>query len=56
MIDHLKSRHSDKTDRDVEFFINLRDNRKTMSSMIRKVDSRNDDGLIASYNISLLIA
>ena len=38
MIDHLKSRHSDKTDRDVEFFINLRDNRKTMGSMMRKVD------------------
>ena len=27
MIDHLKSRHSDK---DVQFFINLRDSRKTM--------------------------
>ena len=56
MIDHLKSRHSDKTDRDVDIFINLRDNRKTMGSMFRKVDTQNDDGLIASYNISLLFA
>ena len=56
MIDHLKSPHSDKTDRDVDFFINLTDNRKTMGSMFRKVDTQNDDGLIASYNISLLIA
>ena len=47
MIDRLKSRHSDKTDRDVDFFINLRDNRKTMGSMFRKVDAQNDDGLIA---------
>ena len=56
MIDHLKSRHSDKADRDVQFFINLRDNRKTMGSMFRKVDKQNFDGLTASYNISLLIA
>ena len=56
MIDHLKSRHSDKADRDVQFFINLRDNRKTMGSMFRKVDKQNFDGLAASYNISLLIA
>ena len=56
MIDHLKSCHSDKKDKDVEFFISLRDNRKTMGNMFRKVDSQNNDGLIASYNISLLIA
>ena len=55
MFDRLKSRHSDKTDKYVEFFINLRDTRRTTGSMIRKVDSQNDDGLIASYNISLLI-
>ena len=40
MIDHLKSRHSDKAGRDVQFFINLRDNRKTMGSMFRKVDKQ----------------
>ena len=56
MIDHLKSRHSDKADRDEQFFINLRDNRKTMGSMFRKVDKQNIDGLAASDNISLLIA
>ena len=55
MIDHLKSRHSDKADRDAQFFINLRDNRKTMGSMFRKVDKQNIDGLAASYNNSLLI-
>ena len=56
MIDHLKSRHSDKADIDAQFFINLRYNRKTMGSMFRKVDKQNIDGLAASYNISLLIA
>ena len=56
MIDHLKSRHNDKKDKDVEFFINLRDNRKTMGNMFKTLDSQNDDGLIASSNISLLIA
>ena len=56
MIDHLKSRHSDKADIDAQFFNNLRDNRKTMGSMFRKVDKQNIDGLAASYNISLLIA
>ena len=56
MIDHLKSRHSDKADRDAQFFINLRDNRKTMGSMFRKVDKQNIDGLAASYIISLIIA
>ena len=56
MVDHLKSRHSDKADRGAQFFINLRDNRETMESMFRKVDKQNIDGLAASYNISLIIA
>ena len=56
MIDHLKSRHGDKADRDAQLFINLRDNRKTTGSMFRKVDKQNLDGLAASYNISLLFA
>ena len=55
MIDHLKSRHSDKVDKDVQFFINLRDSRKTMGGIFGKIDRQNTDGLIASYNISLLI-
>ena len=55
MIDHLKSRHSDKADRDAQFFINLRNNRKTMG-VFRKVDKQNIDGLAASYIISILIA
>ena len=56
MIVHLKSRHGDKSDNDVEFFKNLRDNRKTLGGMFGKVDKQNIDGLVASYNISLLIA
>ena len=56
MIVHLKSRHGDKSDKDVEFFKNLRDNRKTLGGLFGKVDKQNIDGLVASYNISLLIA
>ena len=56
IIVHLKSRHGDKSDNDVEFFKNLRDNRKTLGGMFGKVDKQNIDGLVASYNISLLIA
>ena len=56
MIVHLKSRHGDKSDNDAEFFKYLRDNRKTMGVMFGKVDKQNIDGLVASYNISLLIA
>ena len=56
MIDHLKSRHSDKVDKDVQFFINLRDSHKTMGGIFGKIDRQNTDGLVASYNISLLIA
>ncbi|KAI6648674.1 hypothetical protein LOD99_7901 [Oopsacas minuta] len=56
MIDHLKSRHSDKVEKDVQFFIKLRDSRKTMGGIFRKIDRQNIDGLVASYNISLLIA
>ena len=56
MIDHLKSRHSDNVDKDVQFFINLRDSRKTMGGIFGKIDRQNTDGLVASYNISLLIA
>ena len=56
MIDHLKSRHSDKVEKDVQFFIKLRDSRKTMGGIFGKIDRQNIDGLVASYNISLLIA
>ena len=56
MIVHLKSRHCDKEDNGVEFFKNLRDNRKTMGGMFGRVDKQNMDGLVSSYTISLLIA
>ena len=56
MIDHLKSRHNDKVDKDMQFFIYLRDNRKTMGGIFGKIDRRNMDGMVASYYISLPIA
>ena len=56
MIDHLKTRHSNKVEKDVQFFIKLRDSRKTMGGIFGKIDRQNIDGLVASYNISLLIA
>ena len=56
MIVHLKSLHGDKADNDVESFKNLRDKCKTMGGMFGKVDKQNMDGLVASYNNSLLIA
>ena len=56
MIDHLKSRHSDKLDKVLQYFINLRDIRKTMGGIFGKIDRENMHGLVASYYISLLIA
>ena len=56
MIDHLKSGHSDKVDKHVQFFINLRDSSKTMGGIFGEIDRQNTDGLVASCNISLLIA
>ena len=52
----FKLGHGYKADNDVEFFKNLRDNLRTMGGMFEKVDKQNMDGLVASYNISLLIA
>ena len=40
----------------MQFFINLRDGRKTMGGIFGKIDRQKMDGLVASYYILLLIA
>ena len=42
--------------KDMQFFINLRDSRKTMGGIFGKIDRQNMNGLFASYYISLVIA
>ena len=59
MCDHLTKKHPDKKDKELNFFQDLRKqfaNRNSMDRMFNKVVTKNDDGLVASYNISLLIA
>lgn len=59
LIEHFKKAHFNKADKDVNYFRNLRDRRgknKTVHDMFVAASSKNDDGLRASYNISLLIA
>ncbi|KAK4872134.1 hypothetical protein RN001_016258 [Aquatica leii] len=56
---HLRRRHPDKTDKDLKYFQTLKDKlqkRPTLDRMFASTSQRNDDGLRASYNISLLIA
>lgn len=57
--DHLRRCHPDKTDKDLKYFQTLKDKlqkRPTLDRMFASTSQRNDDGLRASYNISLLIA
>ncbi|CAH1970772.1 unnamed protein product [Acanthoscelides obtectus] len=57
--DHLRRCHPDKTEKDLEYFQTLKDKfqkRPTLDRMFASTSQRNDDGLRASYNISLLIA
>jgi hypothetical protein len=59
LIEHLKTAHPDKADKNLAFFTALRDSfrkRPTMSNMFSKASHQSIDGLRASYNISLLIA
>uniref|UniRef100_A0A2C9M3T7 DUF4371 domain-containing protein n=1 Tax=Biomphalaria glabrata TaxID=6526 RepID=A0A2C9M3T7_BIOGL len=56
---HLKRCHPDKIDKDLKYFQTLKDrsqNRPTVDKMFTSTSQREDDGLRASYNISLLIA
>ncbi|GBP71622.1 SCAN domain-containing protein 3 [Eumeta japonica] len=57
--DHLKRCHSDEIGKDLKYFQTLKEKyekRPTMHSMFASTSQSNDDGLRASYNISLLIA
>ncbi|KAL0859501.1 hypothetical protein ABMA27_010658 [Loxostege sticticalis] len=56
---HLKRCHTDQMGKDLKYFQTLKENyekRPTMHSMFASTSQINDDGLRASYNISLLIA
>ncbi|CAH1980987.1 unnamed protein product [Acanthoscelides obtectus] len=57
--DHLRRCHPDKTEKNLKYFQTLKDKfqkRPTLDRMFASTSQRNDDGLRASYNISLLIA
>ena len=57
--DHLKRCHPDKRSKDLTYFKTLKEKlqkRTTVDSMFASISKRDDDGLWASYNISLLIA
>lgn len=56
---HLRSCHPDKIGKDLKYFESLKEKyekRPTVHSMFASTSQSNDDGLRASYNISLLIA
>ena len=58
ILEHLQKIHPDKSGKTLAFFHSLRDQflkRKTMN-MFTSSSKNSDDGLKASYNISLLIA
>ncbi|CAH2001697.1 unnamed protein product [Acanthoscelides obtectus] len=58
-LQHLRRCHPDKTEKDLKYFQTLKDKfqkRPTLDRMFALTSQRNDDGLRASYNISLLIA
>lgn len=57
--DHLRRCHPDKISKDLKYFQTLKEKyekRPTVHSMFASTSQSNDDGLRASYNISLLIA
>ena len=56
---HLVKINPDKTDTDATFFQSLWDNfkrRKTSGTMFLNLPQKNDDGLLASNNLSFMIA
>ncbi|XP_044747388.1 protein ZBED8-like isoform X1 [Coccinella septempunctata] len=57
--DHLRRCHPDKVGKDLKYFQTLKEKyekRPTVQSMFASTSESNEDGLRASYNISLLIA
>ncbi|GBP43710.1 Zinc finger BED domain-containing protein 5 [Eumeta japonica] len=56
---YLRRCHPDKIDKDLKYFETLEEKyekRPTVHGMFSSTSESNDDGLRASYNISLLIA
>lgn len=59
LISHLQRMHSDKQDKPIPFFKKLKDDfegRNTITKMFTASKETYDDGVLASYNMSLLIA
>lgn len=59
MSDHLKIKHADKANKDVAYFRDLKmkfEKRSTIKGLFTKQSSQLEQGLIASYKISKLIA
>ena len=57
--DHFNKIHPDKKDKDVTYFEDLKKKyeiQPTISKLFSSASKQDDDGLRASYNISLLIA
>ena len=57
--EHFSTKHSDHVNKDIAFFEHLKDKaikQKPVSDMFKKGNIKNKDGLVASYNISKLIA
>ena len=57
--EHLAKKHPDKKDKDISYFQALRRqfaNPSSIDGFLHKVLIKNDDGLVESYNMSLLIA
>ncbi|XP_041963280.1 protein ZBED8-like [Alosa sapidissima] len=56
--DHLNKMHPDKASHDVAYFNALKEkhSRRTISNLFARKTNQTENGLVASYNISLLIA
>lgn len=56
--DHLNKMHPDKASHDAAYFNTLKQNhsRRTISNLFARKTNQTENGLVASYNISLLIA
>ena len=59
LIDYFTKNHPASSSRDLDYFKRLNEKygkRTTITSMVKKSTAQNDDGLLASYNLSRLIA
>ncbi|KAL1454578.1 hypothetical protein WDU94_010798 [Cyamophila willieti] len=56
---HLKKVHPEKSNKPIQYFAELKakyEKRETVGSLLGKVTKKIDNGLLASYKVSLLIA